>query len=85
MKLGEAVALRIKTLLHERKLTQYELAKLSGVSRQTISTVIKGQRNQVSLKTVCRIAVAFGMSPSQFFDDTIFKDLQNGHKLHWNL
>lgn len=57
----------IKCLRNEKKLTQEELANLSGLSRQYIGDVERGARN-ISLINLEKIAKAFGISLSQLFN-----------------
>ena len=77
MKLVEAVSKRVTNLLEERKMTQYALASLGGIPRQTINNVVKGQHEKVALDTVYQIASSFGMSLEQFFADPVFYDLSD--------
>ncbi len=57
---------RLRQLLHERKWTEYRLAKNCGLSESTIANIFR--RNTVpsiaTLETVCR---GFGITMSQFF------------------
>lgn len=75
MKLVEAVGKRVEQLLKERKMTQYALANLGGIPRQTINIVVKAQHARIALDTIYQIAASFGMSLEQFFADPIFSDL----------
>lgn len=43
MQFSKAVALRIRELMKERQLTQYALAKRSGISTSTLNTVLSGK------------------------------------------
>lgn len=40
LQLSEATALRIKELMRKRSLTQYALAKKSGLSPSTLNTIL---------------------------------------------
>lgn len=50
----------IRTLLFRKRLTQKELAKLSGVSRTSISAVCNGK--SCTLETAASIADALGVT-----------------------
>lgn len=60
---------RLKKLLREAGLTQYALAKKSGLSRQAISALAKGD-SAPSWETVRRLARALGVKVQDFDDDT---------------
>jgi len=51
--------LQIEILLAERKMTQTDLARESGISRQNISTILS--RGSCSPKTAGRLAQGFGV------------------------
>lgn len=59
-KLGE----HIRTIRKAQGLSQEELAELSGLHRNYIGGVERGERNLVLLNII-RIAHALGMSPSE--------------------
>jgi transcriptional regulator with XRE-family HTH domain len=62
------IANRILDLCKERKLTISKLATLSGLHHSTIDNIIVGKSKSPELRTICRIATGFGMTPSQFLD-----------------
>lgn len=57
----------IKLLLAERDMTQAELASKSGMSRQSVSTVLT--RGTASPKTVGRLAAGLGVRPRDIIDE----------------
>lgn len=59
-KLGE----HIRTIRKAQGLSQEELAELSGLHRNYIGGVERGERN-LALLNIIRIAHALGMSPSE--------------------
>ncbi len=63
---------RIEEIRNERGIRQDELAKLMGVSRQTISSLENGRYNP-SILLAHKIAKFFGMTIEDVF---IFEDLQ---------
>ena len=75
MKLVEAVGRRVENLLKERGMTQYGLAKLGGIPRQTVNIVVKGLHEKVALDTIYQIAATLDMSLEQFFNDPIFDEV----------
>ena len=74
MTLTEALSLRLNELLQERKLTQYRLSILSGVSQSTIGD-IRHQRNKaVNVRIIYEIAQGLKMELPDFFDSPLFKN-----------
>ena len=74
MTLTEALSLRVNELLQERKLTQYRLSILSGVSQSTIGD-IRHQRNKaVNIRIIYEIAQGLKMELPDFFDSPLFKN-----------
>ena len=62
----------IKNRREELRMTQDELAKKSGVSRQTISSIEKNVGRNTSTKTLQRIANALGSTVSElFFNESV--------------
>ncbi len=73
MTLSEAVSIRIDELMKERKITQYRLSILSGVSQSTIGD-IRWQRNKsVNLRIIYEIAQGLKMDLIQFFNSPVFE------------
>lgn len=64
---GERMGCNIKNRREELRMTQDELAKKSGVSRQTISSIEKNAGRNTSTKTLQRIANALGSTVSELF------------------
>ncbi len=56
---------RIKTLLSERDLTQNDLAIITGLSRQSVNSVISGRTN-ITPETAVALANAFGGEASEW-------------------
>lgn len=73
MKLLKAVAMRVSNLLIKNKITQYSLSKKSGLTKQTIASIINEKYDSIKLDTVIKIADGFDMTIQEFFDDPIFK------------
>lgn len=73
MNISEAVAIRIKELLMEHKISQYKLEKSACLSHDTIKSIMKGKAKGVNLKTIIAIADGFGLDACQFLDSKLFK------------
>lgn len=73
---NHALALRIKELLEEKKMTRYKLAMESGVSHSTLKNIMHETVTDNLLSTTILIASGFGMTVSEFLDSPLF-DEQN--------
>lgn len=58
---------QMRTLRHEARLSQYKLAKKSGLHRTYISGIERGIRN-VSLKNIYKISKALGIKLKDLFE-----------------
>ncbi len=77
MDLQEAVKLKILKLCKEKNITINKLATLSGVRQSTINNLVDGTSKTPTLLTVLRICLGLDMQLKDFFDDDIFKDLDD--------
>lgn len=59
---------RIRELCRERSWTVYRLAKESGITYSTLSTMLN-QENVPTLPTLAKLCDGFGITLAQFFDD----------------
>lgn len=60
---------RIRNLMKERNLTEYRLAKLSGLSQSTISNIFV-RNTAPTVPTVEAICAGLGITLSQFFSES---------------
>lgn len=72
MTVCQAVAIRIKNLLSERKMTQYRLEQDSGIQHGTMNGIMSAKNRGIELNTVMMIARGFRMTVLEFLDDPIF-------------
>ena len=54
---------RLYIILHERKMTQLELVKMTGLSQTTISALVSGKSKQIRYDTLDRICKALEVTP----------------------
>lgn len=52
------IKIKIKDILESRKMTQKELAQLSGVREATISDIVRGTRTVINFEHLSKIAEA---------------------------
>ena len=76
MRLNEAVSLRIRELLQEKDMTQYQLFLKSGLSKSTIGNVVNCSYDSVKLRILHEMCQGFGIGLGDFFDSPLF-DEQN--------
>jgi transcriptional regulator with XRE-family HTH domain len=66
------VGTRLKELRNQKKITQEQLYRISGIDRTYISDVENGRRN-VSIETLETILNGLEVSLAAFFSKTIFR------------
>lgn len=52
------IEIKLKQLLKERKLKQYQLAEMTGLTTRTISEIVNNQVERISKNAICKIAIA---------------------------
>lgn len=72
MTISKAVSIRINELLKENQMTQYKLEQKSGISHDTIKSIMKGKAKGVNLKTIIAIADGFELTASEFLNNDLF-------------
>lgn len=70
---NQALVLRIKELLEEKKMTKYRLG-LNSVGHSTLKNIMHDTVNDNLLSTVILIAGAFDMTVSEFLDSPLFHE-----------
>lgn len=65
---------RIRGLLTKRKLSVNRLAEISGVKQSTLDNIMRGLTKNPRIKTLHKIALAFGLTAAEFLD---FKELND--------
>ncbi len=77
MDLQEATKKRILALCDEKDITINKLATLAGVRQSTVNNLIDGTSKTPTLLTVLRLCLGLDMQLKDFFDDEVFKDLDD--------
>ena len=75
VQLNEAVSLRIRELLSQRNMTQYQLFANSGVPKSTIHNLIHCSYDSVKLRIIHEICQGFQISISEFFQSPLFDEV----------
>ena len=73
MNMGEILKKRIFELTIKYNKTFYELSKISGIPKSTIRKIASGKSKNLNLANIEKIAIAFGLSLYDFFDDELFR------------
>lgn len=76
MKLNQAISQRVTDILSERNLTQYQLFKISGVPRSTISNIVNCSYDSIKLRIIHEICMGLEISVTDFFTSSLF-DVDN--------
>ncbi len=76
MKLNEAVSLRLRELLAENHMTQYQLFTRSGVPKSTLNNLINCSYDSVKLRILHEICQGFEISLTEFFTSPLFDEDQ---------
>ena len=74
MLLNEAVSQRLKQLLQEKGLTQYQLYMKSGVPKSTIGNVINCSYDSVKLRIIHEMCQGLGIDICEFFQSSLFEE-----------
>ena len=77
MDLQKAIQLRILNLCKERNITINKLATLSGINQSTVMSLINGSTKNAQVLTILRICLGLDMQLQDFFNDELFKDLDD--------
>ncbi|MEG2541134.1 MAG: helix-turn-helix transcriptional regulator [Clostridia bacterium] len=72
MLLKTAVAERLRELLKEKGITQYQLFKITGVPQSTISTIMSEKDKTCKLNTILLLAEGLSITASEFFNSPVF-------------
>ena len=74
MQLNEAVSARLKELLRERNMTQYQLYIKSGVPKSSIGNIVNCAYDSVKLRVIHEICQGLEINISDFFDSSYFDE-----------
>ncbi len=74
MKLNEAVSLRLRELLAEHHMTQYQLFARSGVPKSTLNNLINCAYDSVKLRILHELCQGFPISLTEFFTSPLFDE-----------
>ena len=73
MKAQEAVVLRINGLCKQHRISVNHLATLAGMNPSTMKNIVYGLTRNTGIETVAKICSGLNMSLPDFFDDDVFR------------
>lgn len=76
MNLNRAFALRLSSLLVDKKMSKYKLEKETGLTHSALRYIFNEVNADVKFTTIVKVCTALNITLSEFFDDSIF-DLSN--------
>ena len=68
MEYSELYVKRIRKLCKDRKIAINKLATMSDVKQSTLDNIVRGLTKNPRVKTLHKIALAFGMTLAEFLD-----------------
>lgn len=76
LQIKEAIVLRIKNICRDMNITYNELAVRAGVTPSTVYSMMDSRRRDLSVITLKKLCDGLDMTITEFFDDDIFKTLE---------
>ena len=74
MQLNQAVSERLKELLQQQNMTQYQLYMKSGVPKSTIGNLVNCTYDSMKLRIIHELCQGFGIGLSEFFASPLFDE-----------
>lgn len=75
MDLSKAIRKRLINLMEMNNLNTSKLSTLAGISRSTLTKILKGERKYIRLDILEYICEALNMKLVDFFNDKIFDNI----------
>ncbi len=72
----DAVKQRILKLAKEKNMAINKICSKGGITTSTVNTMLNGQSEYCSVRTIMKICQGLEISLYDFFNDDIFKDLE---------
>lgn len=76
LQIKEAVVLRMKSICRDMNITYNELAVRAGVTPSTVYSMMDSRRKDLSVITLKKLCDGLDMTITEFFNDDIFKTLE---------
>lgn len=76
MLIKDAITLRFKNICTEKNIKYNELAVRSGITPSTVYSMMDDRRRDLSVITLKKLRDGLDMTITEFFDDNIFRNLE---------
>ena len=76
MRSKRALQIRILDLCYDHDLSLNALSARCGITQSTLNNIVNGRNNSITIQTVLRICRGLGMELQEFFDDDLFRDIE---------
>ena len=76
MRSKRALQIRILDLCYDHDLSLNALSARCGITQSTLNNIITGRNNSITIQTVLRICRGLDMDLQEFFDDDLFRDIE---------
>ena len=76
MSLSDAIRDRIKFYQDKKDMSLWGLFKSSGVPMSTLAAFMNGRKELLKLDTLLHICEGFGITITEFFENDIFKEVE---------
>ena len=76
LQIKEAIVLRMKNICRDMNITYNELAVRAGVTPSTVYSMMDSRRKDLSVITLKKLCDGLDMTITEFFNDDIFKTLE---------
>lgn len=74
--ISEAVSIRLLELCKDKNITVNKLATLSAVTQSTVNDIVSMKSKNIGIVTLKKLCDGLQISITEFFDDDIFKELE---------
>ena len=74
--ISEAVSIRLLELCKDKNITVNKLATLSAVTQSTVNDIVNMKSRNIGIVTIKKLCDGMQISVTDFFDDDIFKELE---------
>lgn len=81
MKVEEAISKKLLKICRERNISINKLASICCLTQSTVQNIVNCNSHNPKLLTIVRICEGLNISLSEFFDDTLFVNLEREDEL----
>ncbi len=72
MTINQAIAIRVRGLLKEKKMSQYKMEQETGLYHSTMNAILNNRVKASNFKSIALIVKALDLSLTDFFDHPVF-------------